>query len=242
MNAHLATMDPGGQNMMGNSWQAGDLMYVDTNKDGVINNGTNTKDNRGDLVTLGNTTPRYSFGLNLHAAYKGFDARAFFQGIGKRDYFVYGLHMFSMMYGSENYIAVYKSHLDYFRDDPNHPLGLNTNAYFGRSYFDRINNITEDSDKVIDRFIQNAAYMRMKNLQVGYTLPTALTQKFAVQALRFYVSGENLLTFTKLFKEFDPESLDFRILRDDGSVATNNVQGFGYPMMKVFSVGCSINF
>jgi uncharacterized protein YqjF (DUF2071 family) len=119
--------------------------------------------------------------------------------------------------------------MDYFRDDPDSPLGLNTDAYFGRPYFDRDNNMVSNSD----HFVQNASYLRLKNLQIGYTLPSALTRKFAVQNLRFYLSGENLLTFTKLFKEFDPEQVDY---------TAYNAQGFGYPIMKVISAGCSINF
>lgn len=234
MNAHLATLPNGGQNLLGNSWQAGDLMYVDVNGDGIINAGARTEMDHGDLVKVGNNLPRYSLGLNLRADYKGFDVRCFFQGVLKREYFVNGLNMFSMMFGSENYITVYKTHLDYFRDDPQHPLGLNTDSYFGRSYFSRENNITNDVTKLIDRYIQNAAYLRLKNLQIGYTLPTAMTQKFAVQNLRFYVSGENLLTFTKMFKEFDPEAIDY--------YQNDRAQGNGYPMMKVFSFGCSINF
>ena len=247
MDAHLATLPNGGQNQLGNSWQAGDLMFVDVNGDGIINDGTRTKTNPGDLVKLGNTTPRYSFGLNLFADYKGFDIRAFFQGILKRQVYLDGYNMFSIMYQSNNYIVVYDSHLDYFRDDPDSPLGLNTDSYFGRPYFDRYNNFSETASgsrrKMIDRFIQDASYLRLKNLQTGYTLPSSLTQKVAVQNLRFYLSGENLLTLTNLFKEFDPEMVDYRQLRDDGTRNPNsNAQGFGYPMMKVISVGCSINF
>jgi TonB-linked SusC/RagA family outer membrane protein len=246
MDAHLATLPNGGQNQLGNSWQAGDLMFVDVNGDGIINGGTRTKTDPGDLVKVGNATPRYSFGLNLFADYKGFDIRAFFQGILKRQVYIDGYNMFSIMYQSNNYIVVYDSHLDYFRDDPDSPLGLNTDSYFGRPYFDRYNNFAETASgsrlKMIDRFIQDASYLRLKNLQIGYTLPS-FTQKVAVRDIRFYLSGENLFTLTKLFKEFDPEMVDYRQLRDDGTRNPySNAQGFGYPMMKVISIGCSINF
>jgi TonB-linked SusC/RagA family outer membrane protein len=247
MDAHLATLPNGGQNQLGNSWQAGDLMFEDVNGDGIINDGTRTKTDPGDLVKVGNNTPRYSFGLNLFADYKGFDIRAFFQGILKREVYLEGYNMFTIMYQSTNYVAVYKSHLDYFRDDPNSPLGVNTDSYFGRPYFDRYNNVAETDAgsrrKMIDRFIQDASYVRLKNLQIGYTLPSSLTQKCAIQNVRFYVSGENLFTFTGLFQEFDPEMVDYRQLDNNGNRNQNsNAQGFGYPMMKVLSAGCSINF
>jgi len=245
MEAHLATLPNGGQNLLGTGWQGGDLMFVDVNGDGTIGPGLNTTKDHGDLVKVGNNTPRYLYSFNLLADYKGFDVRAFFQGVGKRQVRVEGLNMFTVMYNSQNYIAVFKSHLDYFRDDPNHPLGLNTDSYFGRPYNDRFNNIAEaqSGDKIIDRFIQNAAYLRLKNLQIGYTLPASLTKKFAVQNFRIYVSGENLLTFTKMFEEFDPEGVDYRVPNSDGTINyTSNSQGSGYPMLKTYSVGCSINF
>jgi TonB-linked SusC/RagA family outer membrane protein len=233
MDAHLATLPNGGQNQLGSAWQAGDLMFVDVNGDGIINSGTNTKTDPGDLVRIGNNTPRYSLGVNLYADYKGFDLRAFFQGILKRQVAPGSVNMFSIANQSTNYVAVFDSHMDYFRDDPDSPLGLNTDAYFGRPYFDRYNNIPTTNSN--DHFVQNASYLRLKNLQIGYTLPSALTRKFAVQNLRFYLSGENLLTFTKLFKEFDPEQVDYYL-------RGSNAQGFGYPIMKVISAGCSINF
>lgn len=86
MDAHLVNNKPS----WGSSWSAGDIMYADLNGDGVINNGANTVDNPGDMRVIGNSTPRYNFGLTLDAAWKGIDFSVFFQGIGKRDYWLDG--------------------------------------------------------------------------------------------------------------------------------------------------------
>lgn len=86
MDQHLASLPNGGQNALGTNWDAGDIMYKDLNGDGKIDNGGNKYDDMGDMKKIGNNTPRYLFGLDLNADYKGFDFRAFFQGVMKRDY------------------------------------------------------------------------------------------------------------------------------------------------------------
>ncbi|MDR1456080.1 MAG: TonB-dependent receptor, partial [Tannerella sp.] len=134
MDAHLATLPNGGQNAIGNLWRAGDIMYEDVNGDGIINNGANTLSDHGDLTIIGNNHPRYHFGLDLSADYRGFDIRAFFQGVLKRDYYN-GSCFFYGASGSGIWVSVgFKPHEDYFRDDPEHPLGLNTDSYFARPY------------------------------------------------------------------------------------------------------------
>ncbi|MDR1937682.1 MAG: TonB-dependent receptor [Tannerellaceae bacterium] len=228
MDAHLASLPNGGQNALGNLWRAGDIMYKDTNGDGAVNNGANTIYDHGDLKIIGNNSPRYHFGLDLSADYKGFDIRAFFQGVLKRDYYNGGYFFYGAS-GSGIWVSVgFKPHEDYFRDDPEHPLGLNLDSYFARPYFNSKN------QQVQTRYLQDASYARLKNLQLGYTLPQAVTRKFAVSNLRFFVSGENLFTFTNMFKVFDPETVD------GGYSGTH--KGSGYPLMKVLSLGLSINF
>jgi TonB-linked SusC/RagA family outer membrane protein len=87
MNAHLATAD---QSSLGSNWAAGDIMYRDLNGDNKISRGAQTLADHGDLKVIGNSTPRYLVGLNLNAAYKGFDISAFFQGVMKRDWWIGG--------------------------------------------------------------------------------------------------------------------------------------------------------
>lgn len=82
-----------------------------------------------------------------------------------------------------------------------------------------------------DRYLQNAAYMRIKNIQLGYTLPVGLTSAWGLNRVRFYISAENLYTFTKMNKIFDPE-------------ATGGDWGPGkiYPLQRVLSFGLNLNF
>jgi TonB-linked SusC/RagA family outer membrane protein len=224
MNAHLAKLPNGGQDALGSNWGAGDIMYKDLNGDGVIDGGEDTADKPGDQKIIGNSTPRFNYGLNLDAAWKAFDLKIFFQGVMKRDYMASGM-MFWGADGGKWQSMVYKPHLDYFRDDPNHPLGLNLNSYYPRpNWNDGKNRETQT------RYMQNAAYCRLKNVTLGYTLPASLTNRFHINNLRVFVSGENLATFTKLSKMFDPELL--------------GVGGWGdgktYPLSKTLSFGLSL--
>jgi TonB-linked SusC/RagA family outer membrane protein len=225
MDTYLASLPNGGQDAIGSNWKAGDIMYADLNGDGKINAGSSTLYDHGDLSVIGNTTPRYSVGLDLKVDWKGFDIRGFIQGILKRDYSVSSSDYY--FWGPVDIwdSTVLTEHLDYFRDDPNHPLGLNLNSYYPRPVFNSAKN-----KQIQTRYLLNAAYARLKNLQVGYTLPSSITKKVAIQNLRVYVSAENLLTITKMAKMFDPETVD---------------GGWGgniYPLCKVQSIGVSITF
>lgn len=223
MDAHLAKLS-GGQSTLGTQWDAGDIMYADFNQDGKIDAGNNTQSNSGDLHRIGNSTPRYSVGFDASANWKGFDFRAFFQGVLKRDYWQ-GSYFF---WGATNPIwwsTGFVEHTDYFRADPSHPLGQNLDAYYPRPLFNSGKN-----QQVQTRYLQNAAYVRLKNLQLGYTLPASLVKKAGIQRVRFYVSGENLFTRTKTATMFDPETIDGG---SGGSV---------YPLQKVLSGGLSVTF
>lgn len=212
----------------GNSWGAGDIMYRSIDgKDGV-DDGNNTLDNHGDLKIIGNTTPRYEFGITLDASWKGFDFRVFLQGVGKRDFwpavgdpYSRGTYFWGA-YGNEWATTCFKQHLDYWSED-------NTNAYYPRP---RIGwELYSDNQKVQTRYLQDASYMRLKNVQVGYTIPTKWAEFLKMSSLRVYFSGENLYTFTNLTKIFDPEVLS-------GTYGS----GKAYPLMKNFSFGVNINF
>ncbi|MBN8825688.1 MULTISPECIES: TonB-dependent receptor [unclassified Spirosoma] len=224
MDRHLSSLPNGGQNALGNSWKAGDIMYRDQNGDGKIDQGANTTDNHGDLIVIGNTTPRYSFGVDLGLNWKGFDFRAFFQGVGKRDYFRGGSTFFGPS-GQIWWSTAYVQHLDYFRDDPSNPLGLNLDSYYPRPLFNTVKNQQSQT-----RYLQDASYIRLKNIQLGYTLPQTLTKKAKIQSLRVYVSAENVWTLTRMSKVFDPETIDGGYL------------GAVYPLFKRLSFGTSITF
>lgn len=224
VDAHLASLPNGGQDPLGAQWGAGDIMYRDLNGDGVINRGSNTINDPGDRRIIGNSTPRYNMGFDINLDYKGFDFRAFFQGVLKRDfwqgsYFFWGAT--SNMWWSTGFVE----HADYFRDNPDHPLGVNMNAYYPRPNFSSGRN-----QEAQTAYLQDASYIRLKNLQIGYTFPNTWTSKFKCQSLRIYASGENLWTSTKTATMFDPETIDGG---SNGSV---------YPLSKVLSFGLSVTF
>lgn len=225
MDAHLANVD---QSRLGSGWGAGDIMYADVDGDGEISQGEFTADNSGDYRVIGNSTPRYNFGLNLEAAWKGFDLKVFFQGTLKRDYWADGV-MFWGAVGQGKWQAVgFKEHMDYFRDDPNDPMGLNLDSYYPRPNWGGGRNTYAQTG-----YLQNAAYARLKNLTLGYTLPQRITRKFAVENLRVFVSLENLWTITNFTKMSDPELID-----------ANNNWGFGkaYPLSKTVAFGVNVTF
>ncbi|MDR2915633.1 MAG: TonB-dependent receptor [Tannerella sp.] len=227
MNAHLATLPNGGQNAIGSNWAAGDIMYADLNGDGKINNGANTKDDMGDLKKIGNNTARYRTGINLDFAWKGIDLQMFWQGVLKRDFDPGENSM--VFWGTTGsgqwWSTAFKDHLDYFRAEADHPLGQNLNSYYPRPLFNNKNHKTQTA------YLQNAAYMRLKNLQIGYTFPKSVTHKLLLQNLRVFVSGENLLTITGLSDTMDPETAGIGV--QGGTV---------YPLSRTYSFGLSVNF
>lgn len=241
MDAHLAAV--GGQSAIYSAWQAGDIMYA--NIDGVdgVSPGGRTLDDHGDLSVIGNSTPRYQFGIDLTADWKGFDFRAFFQGVGKRDYWQGSYFFWGATSGGDDetgwqnggmwWSTGFTTHADYFRDSEtwsvkNGYLSENLDAYYPRPYFDGDGG--GKNRKAQTRYLQDASYIRLKNLQIGYTLPQALTQKFYVSKLRVFFSGENLWTATAMSEAFDPETIN------------GGWGGSVYPLSKVLSFGLNINF
>lgn len=185
----------------------GDIKYVDQDIDGKI-----TAPN--DLKYLGTTAPRYVFGLGLNADWKGFDFNILFSGVGKRDFYLNQEIMapFSVTWGNFSYTL----HNDYWTPE-------NTNAALPRHYAG-----TGHNYQTSDHWLQNAAYVRVKNLQLGYTLNKKMTDAIRLERLRVYFSGDNLAEYSKLNKAFDPE--------------LTTPSGFMYPIMRSFSFGLNVTF
>ena len=232
MNAHLATAD---QSSLGSNWAAGDIMYRDLNGDGKISRGAQTLDDHGDLKVIGNSTPRYLVGLNLNAAWKGFDISAFFQGVMKRDWWIGGSwgggleYLFGTTNSWEWSVGITDVQ-DYYRDAntwsvQNGYQEANQDGWLPRVQF------SDKNEQAQTRYLMNGAYVRLKNLQLGYTLPRQITQPWGITNLRVFVSAENLFTITKMPHQFDPELMS-------NSVDQNN----GYPLQKTFAFGLNVSF
>lgn len=203
-------------------WRAGDVNYKDMNTDNKIDIGRNTVGDPGDLSVIGNSSPRFAYSFILGSSWKGFDFNMLWQGIAKRDIALNGpLFWGAAGFPDGQWFSIgLKEHMDYWTED-------NTDAYWPRPYLDK----GVKNHQVQTRYLQNGAYLRLKSLQIGYTLPGSLTKKARMQKLRIYVSGENLLTFTKLITMFDPEV-----------TGGNSGSGTMYPLQKVVSAGLNVSF
>lgn len=217
-------LDKVSQSSIGSNWGGGDLMYADLNGDGKVDAGSATLGDHGDMVRIGNSTPRFAYSLTLQGDYKWFDFRIYMQGIGKRDFLFENCAPFYGMAG-EWQRNFFTEHLDYYRYAGSE-LGADLNPYYGRIRIDR-NNI-----QASDHFLQNAAYLRLKNIQIGFSLPKGTRLDKYVKSARLYLSAENLLTFTKL-RIFDPEGID-----NGGGYGAGKV----YPNYRTYSVGINATF
>jgi TonB-linked SusC/RagA family outer membrane protein len=185
----------------------GDIRYEDSNDDKTVN--------LNDRKVLGSTIPRFTFGLNAYLSYKNFDFSALFQGVGKRDGYLTGSAITPFLAGGTAY--EYQKNR-WTKDNPD------PNAAFPRYTFGLSNN-TQNSDF----WMKSAAYLRIKNLQLGYSLPAAVLAKLKINALRIYVSGENIFTFDHFWPGWDPEI----------SAAS---AGAYYPQVKTFNLGLNLKF
>lgn len=205
----------------------GDVHYKDLNGDGKIDPGNSTVDDHGDMKVIGNSTPRYQYSIRLGAAWRGIDFDMFWQGVGKRDLWPAG--------GGPIFIpgfsvaeAWYQHQLDYWTPE-------NTGAYYPRPTSNPLNTFNFYPQS---RYLLNMAYLRLKNVQLGYSLPNKLVSKLNLVKVRIYASGENLLTFDHLQIPIDPE-VDYT---KEQEASAGNAFGRVYPYRKTFSFGLQVTF
>lgn len=170
-----------------------------------------------DQVYLGDPFPHFEYGLNLNAGWKNFDLTAFFQGVGQRSTFMSGVGLKPFANGSNLFRHQMDSWTEDNRDAEYPILVPEANA--------------TDNYVRSDKWVRNAAYCRLKNLVLGYTLPQSLTKKMNIGSLRLYVSGQNLFTISNFYSGYDPE------VSYGGSVG-----GEFYPIMRTFTVGLDLKF
>lgn len=204
--------------------KAGDLIFDDVDGSTKIDQGKGTLDDHGDLVRIGNAMPRYNYGITVNMAWMGFDFSMFWQGIGKQNIYPGGNNM--LFWGP--YARAYSSFIP--EDFPSKVWSKNNrNAYFPRPVADLARSFAMSRPN--DRYLQNLAYCRLKNLTVGYTLPKTLTKKVYLEKVRLYFSGENLFITSKLKSDYiDPEQM------------MHDTNGRVYPFSKTFSFGLDVSF
>lgn len=191
----------------------GDAMFRDVNGDGKISPYGDKPGDDGDIINVGNITPRYTYGVNLGAKYKNFDISIFIQGVGQRTLFRTG--EYSMPWS------------DWWRQPPQFYYGETWNEDRPDAKYPRLShgNIRYWNYQPSTLQQINAAYARLKNLQIGYTLPENLMRRAGISRARIYFSGQDLFEIHNVKGGWDPEGSD---------------TGFNYPFQRFFSFGIDV--
>jgi len=189
----------------------GDIKYKDINGDGIVNN--------DDIAPIGATTrPNLIYGVGISATWKGFDFNLHFQGAGKSHFFINGFTVYPFVNGEWGNI------LEKMSNSNRWILGVNEdpNAEYPRlSYGGNSNNYRSST-----YWLRNGSYLRLKTLEMGYTLPKVFINRLRLEKVRIHIIGQNLLTFSK-FKLWDPE------------MGSSN--GQKYPLGKTLTFGLTVN-
>ncbi|MFC5684049.1 SusC/RagA family TonB-linked outer membrane protein [Flavobacterium sp. GCM10022190] len=200
--------------------QPGDNRYVDLNKDGKIDD--------NDRFVFGNPFPRYTYGLTYNLNYKNFDFSMFIQGVGKRTMMIRGelVEPFHYNYG----MTMYTHQLDYWTPQ-------NTDARYPRLANNGTQSNTNNFRRGSDMYLYDGAYARLKNIQLGYSLPDSVVKGIGMSSFRMYVSGQNLLTLSKV-KFVDPELSEF----NNSMGPSGGNSGRAYPTQVYYGLGIDISF
>ncbi|MCW9706476.1 SusC/RagA family TonB-linked outer membrane protein [Fodinibius salsisoli] len=206
------------------SFGPGDVKFKDLNGDGKITYGSNTVDDPGDQKVIGNSTPKFQYGLRIGGGWKGFDLSVFLQGVGKREFWANGP---VFVPGYRPWEGWFENQLDYWTPE-------NKDAFYPRPTNQLQSSYTRNF-RPQTRYILDMSYFRMKNITIGYTLPKSITSKVKIGSLRVYVSGENLFEFDNVNVPLDPET---------NYTDTGRAGSFGrvYPFQRVISAGLNMKF
>ncbi|WP_082632315.1 SusC/RagA family TonB-linked outer membrane protein [Algoriphagus resistens] len=215
----------------------GDLKFKNLDGDDVIYHGSDRVGDSGDKSIIGNSEPRYTYGINLNADWNGFFIGAFFQGVLKQDWYPSGESRFWGQYNRpyNQYPSWHEDNM--FREE----LG-NFDAYLPRL----VGYIAQGTGRALrmpnDRYMQNVAYIRLRNIQVGYTLPQHLTKKIRANDVKIYLSAENLWTWSSLYKWTKDTDVTSIYGSDRDLSGGTSGDGYNYPMLKAISAGLTVNF
>jgi len=212
----------------------GDIKVEDLNGNGYIDRGLNTVDDSGDRRIIGNSEPRYCYSFKVDFDWKGVFFNMFWQGVGKQDW--YPATDTSVFWGQYN--RPYNPMLtwqvgNFWTED-------NTDAYLPRytGYYGAFFDANKNANT---RYLQDVSYIRLKSLQVGYSFPKKLLEKIHVQNLRVFFSGENIWTWSPMYKHTRNIDVTANIYGYD-AVLTTSGDGYNFPTMKSYSFGLDITF
>ena len=222
----------------------GDIKFVDQDGNGEINWGKGTPTDHGDLIKIGNSTPRYQYSFRLGGSWKGIDLDVYFQGVGKRDMWTQSSFVMPFMRGVD---GIYTNQMSYVTADQVAREDINQDAWFPALYGGGAGQGNISSSIVSGgrynfypqtKYLVNMAYLRLKNLTIGYTLPRNITQKISIDKVRFYVAATNLLD---IINHNHGTGIDPEINTGVGSYA-NGVWGRTEPIYRTYSCGLQVTF
>lgn len=205
------------QAAFGSQYGGGDIKYTDVNDDGVITN--------ADMVPIGYpTSPEIIYGFGVSLGHKGFDFSVFFQGLGRESFWIDATSAYSTKYnkyGTAPFVnngQLLKAYSDSHWSEDNRDIYA---LYPRYSAYENHNNT-----QVSTWWMRDGSFVRLKQMEFGYTLPQKLTNKIHIDNLRVYFQGNNLLCWSK-FKLWDPELAG---------------EGFNYPIQRTFNIGVNVTF
>ena len=204
------------------SVQPGDIKYKDVNGDGIIDG--------GDECAIGATSrPNLIYGLGFSVAWKGFDFNLHFQGAGKCTSLIYGKNVYAFSEGQWG--NIFKGLLEdrWVDRETAQLLGIQANENVNASYPRLSYNGNNNNHRASTFWLRDGHYLRLKNLDIGYTLPKKFVNKAHLQNVRFFVQATNLLFLSKSFSTWDPESLP------------DQPRGEDYPITKAITLGMQLN-
>lgn len=220
-----------------NIWYPGDIKFRNLNDDDYINIGTNRVSDPGDRKIIGNKSPRYIYGINLGADWNNIFVSAFFEGVGKQDWYpsTEAEYFWGQYNRPYNNIPLWHLGNMWTPDNPN--------AYLPRTMSRAASNATTRELGVAQtKYLQNVAYIRLKNIQLGYNIPNNLISKIGINSLRVYVSGEDIWSWSPLYKIVGKGHMDVGNIgpRDQVIRPGAGADGFNYPIMKSIIFGLSV--
>lgn len=229
-------------------WLPGDIKFRDTNGDGEVSSGENTVDKPGDRRVIGNLTPRYAFSFNIGGEWNGFFVSVFMQGIGRQNWWPGNDNLYFWGQYNRPYNLIPKSMIGNIWSEDN------PNAYFPRYRGYVALQGDRELSVIQTRYLQNVAYVRLKNLQVGYNFTSKWINSIGLKSARVYASGENLWSWSPLYKHSKDMDVAGIYGPDQDATASSAIEGgkddhisgganvYNYPILKSISFGISLTF